>query len=54
MNKTLAIAAIVMFAVVIGMSAMTPAMAAKVSKTLVCTHDVQKTFGTQSLFHQTK
>ena len=42
MNKTLTITAIVMFAVVIGMSAMTPAMAAKVSKTLVCTHDVQK------------
>ena len=42
MNKTLTIAAIVMFAVVIGMSTITPAMAAKVSKTLVCTHDVQK------------
>ena len=43
MNKTLTIAAIVMFAVVIGMSAMTSAMAAKVSKTMqVCTHDLQK------------
>ena len=41
MNKTLTIAAFVMFAVVIGMSAMTPAMA-KVSKTQVCTHDLQK------------
>ena len=42
MNKTLTIAAIVMFAVVIGMSTMTSAMAAKVSKTPVCTFDAQK------------
>ena len=39
MNKTLTIAAIVMFAVVIGMSAMTPAMAAKVAKTTICVYD---------------
>ena len=42
MNKTLTIAAFVMFAVIIGIGVMTPAMAAKVSKTTVCTHDVQK------------
>ena len=39
MNKTLTITAIVMFALVLGISAMTPAMALRVAKTTICVFD---------------
>jgi len=39
MNKKLTLAAIAMFAVIVGMSALAPAMAAKQGKILMCHYD---------------
>ena len=42
MNKTLTIAAFVMFAVIIGIGVMTPAMAVSSGKSLVCLYDIHE------------
>ena len=42
MNKTLTITAIVMFAVIIGVGVMIPAMAVSSGKSLVCLYDIKE------------